>query len=778
MNGEILSPAGSAASVIAAVNGGCDAIYIGGRAFNARRFAQSPSDDELKEIIRQCHLRGVKVHITLNTLYKEIELNDVLSFASKMYSYGADAFIIQDLGFFSLVKNNFPDIAAHASTQLTAHSLSQAKALKELGFERVVLSRELPLNEIRHITAELGAETECFVHGALCVSYSGRCLMSSMLGGRSGNRGSCAQTCRMEYTLLSNNKEYAKGYLLSPKDTCMIRHTGELLDSNITSWKIEGRMKSPEYVSLVTKLYRKYRDSGGRVSPEDMKELTQIFNRGGELGEGCYYSHSCKDMLSSSPKSTGIYIGKITSVKGKSCTIKLTEDISCGDGIEVWTKGEHTGTNISRAAKAGESVTIQINGRVNAGDRVYKSFDKRLADSLKNDSSAYTRRSRVNAQLTAHIGAPLELRLTSTDGVSITVNGAIPEQPLKNSMSHADLCAQLAKTGNTPFILEFDSGECEPLYVPLSSIKELKRTACEELEKAIMEHYTRADVTHQSYISRSTPKADITHLSVQVYTSDQLSAALDSGNTDIYCELNADNFANADELISKAHSKGSRLYFALPVIEREGLHKITTERIKALENTALDGYLARNLTDYATKKDIIADFTLNTFNSASLSLLREKYKRVTLSPELNLKELKPLCGEGTEIAVYGRLPLMTTQHCPVGVHMARKSAAPFCKLKEKHPDCVLKDRKNALFPIITQCEGCNALIFNSAPLYLGNKWEDIAPLKCEAVRLIFTTETKNETAQLIKHHKNLLNGSTEKIELPNSTGGHFYRGVV
>ncbi len=777
MKSEILSPAGSAASVIAAVNSGCDAIYIGGNAFNARRFAQSPSDDELEEIIHQCHLRGVKVHITLNTLYKENELNDVLAFASKMYSYGVDAFIIQDLGFFSLVKKHLPQIAAHASTQLTIHSLSQAKAFCKLGFERIVLSRELPLKEINEITSSLSCETECFVHGALCVSYSGRCLMSSMLGGRSGNRGSCAQTCRMEYKLISNNKTVSEGYLLSPKDTCMIEHTKELLDAGITSWKIEGRMKSPEYVSLVTSMYRKYADNPTKVSNDELKRLTQIFNRGGELATGYYFSHSGQNMLSASPKSTGIYIGKITAVKGKSCTIKLTEDLTCGDGIEVWTKGEHTGTNISKAAKAGDSITLTLNGKAAKGDKVYKSYDKALNDSLKNTYSSYTKRSRVKAELIAKLSEPLVLRLTSAEGITAECTGAVAEKPQKNAMSYKDLTDQLSKTGNTPFIFEFSEDKCDELYVPLSSIKELKRNVCELLEQAITKAYTR-NVTYKPYTSASTPKADKTRLSVQVYTPKQLNTVLNITDIDIYCELNEYSVKNSRDIIKKAHENGSRIYFALPVIERTDIHRKTEEYINKLEATDLDGYLVRNISDISTKKQLIADYTLNTFNSASLSFLREKYQRVCLSPELNLKELMPLSGKATELIVYGRLPLMTTQQCPVGVHMAKKDNTKYCKLRNTHPDCTLKDRKNAEFPVITMCESCAALILNSAPIYVADKWEDIAPLGCENVRLIFTTETNDEMLKTINYHKDLLTGTKEKVKRNNVTGGHFYRGVL
>lgn len=780
MKSEILAPAGSVQSVIAAVNSGCNAIYIGGRAFNARRYALNPSDEELKDIIEQCHLRGVKVHITLNTLYKNEELYPVLDFALKMYRYGADAFIVQDLGFFSLAKKYLPNIALHVSTQLTAHSLWQAQTLKELGFERVVLSRELPLEEIKHITASLNAETECFVHGALCVSYSGRCLMSSLLGGRSGNRGSCAQPCRMEYTLIDKSGRNAEksGYLLSPKDNCMIEHTRELIEAGITSWKIEGRMKSPEYVALVTSMYRKYADKPSKVSAKDMKELTQIFNRGGELHTGYYFDHSGRQMLGSSPKSTGIYIGKVTDVKGKNCVIKLSEPVNRGDGIEIWTSGEHTGTNLSVRAGTGESITVKTEGRVKRGDKVYRSFDKALNDSLKNTYGGYTRRREVRARLKAEIGKPLELSLATEDGISVVCTGAVPEKAANNPMSFADIAAVLGKTGNTPFIFNFEQGSGEGMYVPLSSLKELKREVCTALEREIIKNCAR-DGSVRTYKPTALNKAQQPRLSVQVTTAEQLAAAINERNIDIYVPLNKDNFNKAEEIINSAHGNNSSVYFAMPVIEREKRHKETAVQLKMLENTALDGYLIRNVQKIDTGKTLIADHTLNTFNSAAYTLLTEKLgcKRVCLSPELNLKELSSLCGKDTEVIVYGRLPLMTTQQCPVGVHLADKHKDMYCKLRGTHPPCVLRDRKKAEFPVITDCESCVAFILNSAPVYTADKWDDIAALGCGSVRLMLTTEDKETAAELIRLHKALISGERTDVKLNGSTRGHFYRGV-
>lgn len=777
MKCEILSPAGSEKCAAAAVNSGCDAIYIGGRAFNARRFADSPSDEQLREIIRQAHLRGVKVHITLNTLYKDNELNDVLSFASKMYSYGADAFIIQDLGFFSLVKAYFPLISAHASTQLTIHSPAQAQFFISLGFDRIVLGRELSLKEVREIVKSTDAETEVFVHGALCVSYSGRCLMSSMLGGRSGNRGSCAQPCRKSYRLVSESGTAAEGCLLSPKDNCMIEHTGELLGSGVTSWKIEGRMKSPEYVALVTAMYRKYADNPSAVAPYDKKRLTQIFNRGGELGTGCWFSHSGKSLISDSPKNTGICIGTVSRTGGKSCTIHLTDSVCRGDGIEIWTKGKHTGTSISEDARAGEYITVRTDAPTAKGDLVYKTYDKALSDSLKNCCSTYTRRSKVKAGLTARAGAPLVLRLTHESGVSIECEGPVPEAALNSPIHFDDLTGQLSKTGNTPFEIEFEDGSCEDLYVPLSALKQFKRNACDKLERAVEEHFSRERV-HTEYTPSSTASAANTRLAVQLYDSTLADTVLEFDNIDIYCELDSYSIKNAERLIKKAHSMGSRLFFALPAAEKSDTREQNAAYIDRLEGTELDGYLMRNLYKINTKKELIGDFTLNTFNSAALALLKHYFGRVALSPELNLKELKPLCGIGTEVVAYGRLPLMTTQHCPVGVHMAHKHGGKYCGMKDTHAKCMLIDEKNAAFPIITQCTGCTALIFNSSPIYTADKFGDILKLENESIRLTFTTESSDEIRSMIKLYISALAGEKITARPENITRGHFYRGVM
>ena len=279
-NIEILSPVGSFETLIAAVQSGANAVYFGAKNFNARDFANNFDDKTLKKAIEYAKTQGVKTYLTLNTLIKNSELIEALDLVNTAYSYGIDAIIIQDIGLAILIKKFFPDLDLHASTQMAVHNLEGVKFLEDLGFKRVVLARELSIDEISYITSNTNIEIECFVHGAICISYSGQCLLSSLIGQRSGNRGKCAQACRLQYSLLRDNKELKKGYLLSPKDLCTIEYVEKLKKANIHSLKIEGRMKSKEYVALTTKLYSKAAN-GENITDEDIFNLKQTFNRGG-----------------------------------------------------------------------------------------------------------------------------------------------------------------------------------------------------------------------------------------------------------------------------------------------------------------------------------------------------------------------------------------------------------------------------------------------------------------------------------------------------------------
>ena len=402
---ELLSPVGGYEQFIAAVECGADAVYLGGSAFNARNSATNFSDEELQQAIKYAHVRGVKVHLTLNILIHDNEIKDVIEFAKRAYSYGIDAFIVQDLGVVNLLREVIPDATIHFSTQGTIYSLEGVKALENFNFERVVLSRELTLDEIENVCKNTDTEIEIFVHGALCICYSGQCRFSSLVGERSGNRGKCAQPCRLKYTLYENDKKKKSEYILSPKDLCGIHDLVRIIKIGVKSLKIEGRLKSPEYVACVTSIYRKYIDLAYsliekgeedkfKVSEEDIKKLAQVFNRGG-FSKGYYYGQSSRELMSyERPKHWGTYLGKVIDYdnRRKLVKVRLYTDLNMGDGVEIVndTLPGNIVTYIEKdkkqikAAKNGEVVFIgDIVGNINKGEDIYKISDKALNTELK-----------------------------------------------------------------------------------------------------------------------------------------------------------------------------------------------------------------------------------------------------------------------------------------------------------------------------------------------------------------------------------------------------------
>ena len=340
---ELLSPAGNMLCLEAAIQNGADAVYVGLNRFSARANAENFTLEELKAAIDYAHLRNVKVHLTLNTLVKNEEFNNIIEYITVLYEHGLDAVIVQDLGLAKFLIKHFPDLPVHASTQMTIHNLDGVLEAKKLGFSRVILSRETSLSDIEHICKYSNIEIEAFIHGALCISYSGQCLFSSLVGSRSGNRGKCAQACRLPYELLENNKVIDKGYLLSPRDMCGLEYVPSLIEAGVSSFKIEGRMKNPEYVAIVTRIYRKYIDmflntpTHYEILAEDKKTLLQAFNRGGfstgHLSSDCNKNLIFKDK----PNNMGIYIGHISNYnKNKGIiTLKLNESLSIRDGIGI-----------------------------------------------------------------------------------------------------------------------------------------------------------------------------------------------------------------------------------------------------------------------------------------------------------------------------------------------------------------------------------------------------------------------------------------------------------
>jgi len=794
---ELLCPAGNFESLKAAVNNGADAVYFGGRDFNARAGAMNFSDQELVQAIDYAHLRGAKANITINTLYKggssgDSEVYRAFSFAEKMYKAGADAFIITDLGLYSLIKQHMPDIGLHASTQMTVHSLEGAYLLKELGFDRVVLSRELGLTEIKLIVEKSGLEVEVFAHGALCVSYSGQCLMSSMIGARSANRGKCAQPCRQYYNFFKNTKKNASGYLLSPRDIMTLSYLREIAECGVNTLKIEGRMKSAEYVAVVTKAYREQLDrvSAGiyDVPEETIKRVTQIFNRGGESTSGYFFDYSGSHMMSNeTPKSTGTYLGTVISVAKKpertgkvKVLIKIESEVVSGDGAEVWTNaGENVGGYITESADAGDIITVYINGPARAGDLVYKSYDKRLNDQANSDAKLDARKIKLNLALKMKLGQPMEM-IVERNGICGSAVGDTPESPKNQPLSRERILAQLTKLGNTTF--EIDAGSMaldidDTIYVPMSALNNLRRSCVQAFEEKYVKSFRRDISCAKLQASPSAQRSgkDGHKLCVQVFSEEQLAAACEEGAEKAYFSISGGyGVKKTLEIVTKYADK-TALHIALPKIMRPFDEAGLVDLIKALEDTEIQGYLASTYGQLSalrrfTKKEIITDYSFNVLNPITYEYLLDLGATgVTLSPELNLNEIKAFAGG--EAIVYGNIPLMATVQCPIGIYSGSGEGGKCRGTKNDHSSYVLEDKTGAIFHVYTDCENCTALILNGHKLSMQEKLNKFSETNLDWLRLVFYTEDGGSVKSVLRAFR----GAVKPANFV--TYGHYFRGV-
>ena len=514
---ELLSPAGGMEQFYAAINNGADAVYLGGSKFNARIGAGNFTLEEIEIACDYAHLREAKVYVTMNTLMENSELEDALSFACDLYRIGVDALIIQDVGFGGLVKETIPEFEIHLSTQATSYNYHAVEAAKELGYSRVVLARECSLEEIRECcgsfelrpqddkthchserSEEAWPEIEVFVHGAMCFCYSGQCQLSRYIGGRSGNKGMCAQPCRLPYELKTET-EMKSGFLLSPKDLCYIDRLGELIEAGVTSFKIEGRMKSKEYVATVTRIYRKYIDEylkngSYSVTDEDRFELTQIFNRGG-FTEGYLHEDPNEDFMSGTlPKNEGVLVGKIIGSRrnGLLAEVMLDIPIKMGDVIEIHSK-ETFSLMVTYLEKRGEAFLVgDMKGDVHPGDKVYRIIS---SDLMRKANAAISRRTKVDMDLYAFTGSKVRLNVRALkESISVDLDDFELELAKKKATSEDEIISQLSKTGDTPF----EPGKIsvhmkEDIFIPISKINEVRREALSKLEKTIKSAYKKYD---------------------------------------------------------------------------------------------------------------------------------------------------------------------------------------------------------------------------------------------------------------------------------------------
>lgn len=724
---EILAPAGSWESMAAAVCAGADAVYMGGSRFGARAFADNPEEDRFLEAIDYVHLHGRRIYMTVNTLVKEGELDSLFDFMKPYYARGLDAAIVQDLGVLALLRRCFPELSIHASTQMTITGMRGARVLKELGASRIVTARELSLEEIAAIHREVDIEIESFVHGALCYCYSGQCLMSSLIGGRSGNRGRCAQPCRLPYEVNDNTHtltDRKDRYVLSLKDLCTLDLIPQILKSGVTSLKIEGRMKSPRYTAGVVSVYRKYVDryleygeSDYRVDKKDRDMLLELFDRGG-FSSGYYERHNGQDMVA------------------------LKEKPSFREGNQA------------------------------------------LFDYLDDTYVKAGKKEPVTGVLTLREGEAASLSLTrSEEGrtTAVLATGEIPQTAKNQPLTEDKLRERMNKTGDSAFY--FESLEIKlygDLFLPVQALNQLRRDGLSMLQERILSAYQREEktVAHRSAgaVLLSGEHREF-EFAVLLERPDMLKPVLESGIVDlIYLESASFSSGQWREIVSACHRAGKRCALAFAHIFRREAEDYYNERADRLRKAGFDGYLVRNLetVDFIKEQKlraiVVSDTNLYAMNHlARFELAALGMGRLTLPMELNRRELKELGTAGSEMIVYGNFPVMVSAQC-----IAKTTSG--C---DKKPGTLnLKDRMQKTFPVKKYCKFCYNVIDNTTPLSLLSQREEIKSLGPSVLRMQFTSETEQEIrAVLHAFEAAFLLGQEAGEPVAEFTRGHFKRGV-
>ena len=777
---ELLSPAGNIQSAIAAINAGANAIYVGGKNFSARNLAQNFTDEELERLIDYATIRGVKVYIAVNTLYKNDEMPLVLDFVCKIHAAGAAAFILQDIGLAYILRNYFPDIEIHASTQMTIHSANGAKYLESMGFMRVVLARELSLAEIAEIRSNANIELETFVHGALCYAYSGQCLMSSLIGGRSGNRGKCAQICRTKFDLLRDGEVVKQGYLLSPKDINTLDILSGILQAGVTSLKIEGRMKSPEYVYLATAVYRQILD-GVSVDDIERQNLLQIFNRGGNFSQSYYSIFSSPNMMSTiTPKSSGTRVGTVISAQKGNCIIKFFAPMFPGDGIEIWTNdGNHVGTGISKQIPVYSSAHFAIQGDIAIGNEVYKSFDKTLADNTKREIAVAVRRQKVLCEVEALPGKRFCLKL-SLGRLKVTTYGKEVQKAINAPVLREEVLTQMAKTGNTPFELEFTKANiAENIFIGKAELNQIRRMSIESLENEILRNIKRPlgeiELVHANdNLIRDMEQVSTTQrLTVQISDINHLPIVVSHDIARVYVPFTTE--------LLELPKQNTEIFATLPQICRNEAEQEIAPLLPLFEESNIDGYLVSTygqlemLNSMQTTKQIMINYTFNIFNKHAIVAF--KNCAVTLSQELNINEINDMPAQNFELIVYGRQILMSTHNCPIGLYDTKAKNGKFCTRRHLPKNYALRDRIGVDFPITTDCNHCTSHILNSKILDTSPKFDALKSTAAASFRLIFTTEDIDAISETVARYRSVLNDKPFQSKVNDATYGHYFRGV-
>ena len=720
--------------MIGAINAGANAVYFAGKKFGARAYASNFDTDEIKSMIDYAHIRNVKVYITVNTLVFESEIKDLLSYTDLLVSYHVDALIVQDIGMIELFVNRYPDTAIHASTQMNVYNVHQAKYLKELGVKRIILARETSLETIKEIKKQVDIELEVFIHGALCVSYSGNCSFSFFNGGRSGNRGECAQPCRLPYTLLKEDSVVSEqAYLLSTKDLLTINNIDEIISSDVSSLKVEGRMRSFEYVVETIKSYREVIDHQEESLSKTIKNLKTVFNRdytkGYILDEKPYHiNHSYR------PNHQGIEVGKVLDFHNGKVTIKLSDSLSKEDGIRILGTSD-VGGKVNRIMKDqttvqtalnGDTIIIDMIGQIETGATVVKTLDHALNESLTKYHDINYKLIPLDMIVTCKVNEPLMLNVkTPFSQLISTVSDYIVQEAKKNPMRKEDILEQISKLGNTIYITNLITIDTdEKSFIPKSVLNELRRTALENLEKAILNQSKPRIKYNNSYHIQALEEFKESII-VKAETLAQYQVAKDLGIKTIYYKSNIDDN-----------------YVFLPRIA----NSLTTKDKVVIQDF---GQV------YSSSNEIIANEYLNVVNHYSVaSLLSRGIKVITLSQESTFKNTKELIQTFTskyhftppiEIILYSTPDVMISKYCPITKTLGINQLN--CGLCERN-QYYLKDKENNTYPLIRD-QQCNIRVLHKKPINNINMMQNYGSIGVKRFRLEFTTESAETTRSII-----------------------------
>ena len=773
---ELLAPAGDMAALRAAVSAGANAVYLGYDEFSARAKAKNFDKEELREAINYAHLRGVKIYVTFNILIADFEIKRAMDRVKMLYEIGVDALILQDLGIAWEIRKNFPDFEVHASTQMAVNNFYGAKFLRDMGFTRVVLARETPLFELEKIR-ELDIDVETFIHGALCVCYSGECLMSSMIGGKSGNRGECAQACRKSYEILDfeENKIGKRLYYISPKDLNTLDDVAKIINSGGYSLKIEGRMKNPEYVYTVVSSYKKSLE--GKLTLEDKNDTKQVFNRG--FTKGLFNGDFGNDFISPDrPDNRGVEVGKVIDARKNYAKVIFDEDVFEGDGLEFISNSGRFGMRSNSFYEANIPHEINLFKVPIINSKVNRTYSKKLYEKVDEKLENYDYKRALDIDLRIKIGERPLIKVKSGDLSANFELDRVVEVAKKSGLDRDRVIENISKTGDSIFrVKNIDLDLDDNAFLPISAINELRREATKILEDKIL----------NCSIDRFEIENNLENKNFERQNKDKKSKIKVFFNK--FKDLENSSLNDIDEIIIRAkdlekfNKKFKSREVSIYLDKFYSYKELENLREYILKNQNVRGIWINNLSEYYIFKDdgleINGDIGINVFNRLTSDFFRDLgLKSITLSPELNSSQIQKIVNKNdTELNLisYGRLPVMTMKHCPFSIikNCKDEKSCPTCRYK----NYLLRDEKNVDFEVLRQ--NTFTEIFNSYPILLDGYVNRLLDNKVNL--LILADEFTDEIIKLYKNYKeedfkNIKKKLEDKYQ--QVTKGHINRGIV